>query len=157
MLNWLTLGKKRNAWCIRVSYATFLWYKQQQDDHNIHAGPNAVNKEKQADFYRNNDALPRHCDTSDGPSVAHEGCFKATRTLVSAVYYFLEISVKEEPLSKRKLFKSWGCKSLLILLIPVLVLLPETAHCFSFPTVPSLHIVLEKWLPFHFAFSNIAK
>lgn len=36
-------------------------------------------------------------------------------------------------MSKRKLFKSWGCKSLLMLLIPVLVPLPQAARCFLLP------------------------
>lgn len=38
-----------------------------------------------------------------------------------------------------------GCKSLLTLLIPVLLPLPQTARRFSFPTVASLPIDSEKW------------
>lgn len=57
---------EHRAWCIRVSYATFLWYKQQLADGNIQERPNAANGEKEADSYRNNDPEPRHRDTSDG-------------------------------------------------------------------------------------------
>lgn len=65
---WTGLPSGGESTALEVSYlvvATFLRYKQQQADHNIRERPNAVNRQKQADCYRNNNAEPSHCDGSD--------------------------------------------------------------------------------------------
>lgn len=51
-------------------------------------------------------------------------------------YSFLEIALKEELWAKENCFKTLGCKSLLILQNPVLMLPSETTHHISLPLFP---------------------